>query len=316
MVNRRLLRIKVLQLLFGFFSGGAGSLPATEKSLRHSIDRYYDLLHLFLLLPEALVGVAQARIEHGRQKFRPTPSESTPNMRFVENRVLAALAANEPSRSFASSRSLGWSVYRDLLRLLFDELASSDFYIAYMDDAAEGWGVDRAFAAELFSWFSDSKLLRDHFEEVSTFWVTDVDTVCETLYERVGGMRERDSVERLIVESEAPPEQVNFAVRLLEQTVLKHHDLQAHIVPHLHNWDAERIASMDMLILEMAVSESVSFPDIPRRVTLNEYIELARLFSTPTSPAFINGVMDNVIQSLLQDGMIKKVGRGLQGEIL
>lgn len=314
MLNRRLLRIKTLQILYGFFCAERGSLPAAAKDLQRSIGRYFDLLHLLALLPGAMVHVAQRRIELAQRKFLPTPSERLPNLRFVENATIAAIEANEPLRTYAEGHSLGWSNMQETVGALLDQLEQTSLYMAYMDAPTTDWAHGRSLVQELVSWLSDQDDLHRQLEEISAFWCTDWDTALEALYERIGQLEPNSNPSLALLEQGETHEQREFASRLLEMCVLQHERTIKTIEPHLHNWKSERIATMDMLILEMATVESINFPDIPWRVTINEYIELARLFSTPGSPAFVNGVLDSLIQHLTTEGVIKKKGRGLQGE--
>lgn len=314
MLNRRLLRVKVLQILYGFYCGGEASLPDSLKALRRSLERYYDLMHLIALLPEALVKKAEAHIALGRKKYLPTPEDLNPNLRFVQNQAIAALAANGPLHDYAADRGLSWGAFPDELQIIYEAMLSQPFYLDYMAETETSWVGEKVVLVGLFDWLSELGSLEEFLETVHIHWTTDFPLVMDAVKRMVGEMVEGGSNDCEILPTRVDTIGKEFAEHLMSQTVLHYNENHARVGEALVRWDAERVAQMDLLILVMALSEVQGCPDIPRRVTMNEYIELARIFSTEASPAFVNGVLDRLVAQLMSEGLIRKAGRGLQGD--
>ena len=313
MLNRRLLRIKVLQVLYGYYSGNGDDLARAEADLSRVVALYYRLVFDMARLPWQLTREMERRLAYGMQKIRPTEEELHPNRRFVENQVIAALAENPALKPKDGTVSDDWCNREELLAPLLTLLGCADFYKQYMCSPAGDWASDRAFLAQLYDWLDDQDELHEAAAEESGYWVTDLDTALELLYDVV----ERISPERAQNPKILPPrmedEFSSFACNLLRSTILQHSAHGVYIQGFLHNWDTERIATIDMLILHMGLTEMLNFSEIPWRVSMNEYIELARLFSTPQSPSFVNGVLNGMVQRLIEEGKLVKTGRGLLG---
>ena len=313
MLNRRLLRIKVLQVLYGYYSGNGDDLARAEADLSRVVELYYRLVFDMARLPWQLTREMERRLAYGMQKIRPTEEELHPNRRFVENQVIAALAENPALKPKDGTVSDDWCNREELLAPLLTLLGGTDFYKQSMRSPAGDWANDRAFVAQLYDWLDDQDELHEAAAEESGYWVTDLDTALELLYDVV----ERISPERAQNPKILPPrmedEFSSFACNLLRSTILQHSAHGVYIQGFLHNWDTERIATIDMLILHMGLTEMLNFSEIPWRVSMNEYIELARLFSTPQSPSFVNGVLNGMVQRLIEEGKLVKTGRGLLG---
>ncbi|PIE84552.1 MAG: hypothetical protein CSA07_00390 [Bacteroidia bacterium] len=315
MLNRRLLRVKVLQILYGFYSGGEGSLPAALKGLRTSVGRYYDLLHLLAMLPEALVSLEAQRLELRQRKYLRSEEDVNPNRNFVDNVVVARLSTNSPLHAYASERALSWQNFPTELNLIYDTLLEQDFYRDYKQDAASGWAHDKLLVLALYDWLETLDWFSDFLSGTHIFWSTEFTYVLDTLSRLVSELPEDTPADAQILPVKLDYESWQFAEELLSQTVLHYRENQARIAESLHRWDPDRVAFMDMLIMSMALAEIVAFTDIPRRVSMNEYIEIARIFSTPSSSSFVNGVLDRTVNRLLEAGEILKTGRGLQGGV-
>ncbi|PID90175.1 MAG: hypothetical protein CSA97_04280 [Bacteroidetes bacterium] len=313
MLNRRLLRVKVLQILYGFYSGGESSLPVALKGLRASVGRYYDLLHLLAMLPEALVSLELSQLEQRQRKYLRSEEDANPSRRFVDNAVVARLSANVSLHEYASERSLDWRSFPTELELIYDTLVEQPFYQDYKRDDATGWAHDKLLVLSLYEWLESLDWLPDFLSGTHIFWSTEFTYVLDTLCRMVSELPEDTEAGTRLVPVKLDYESWEFAEELLSQTVLHYRENQERIAESLHRWDPERVAFLDMLIMSMALAEIVTFTNIPRRVSMNEYIEIARIFSTPSSSGFVNGVLDRTVNRLLEAGEILKTGRGLQG---
>ena len=314
MINRRLIRIKALQVLFAFYRNEGDSLSALERELFRSIEKSYHLYLLLLLLPESMVEHALAKIEMGKQKFRPSPEELNPNLRFVQNRAVAALAACNDLQRKANDNRLNWNHFPEVAKSLFNQFIASDFYNDYMNAEHCTFSDDKAILVNLLNKILNANDDFEAFlEEQSIYWNDDLEFVSSMASKTIKKIDENDSSLAVMpVFGNADDEE--FAKRLLRNTVLKHKENLELIDKFTYNWELDRIAAMDTLIMEMAITEIMEFPTIPVKVSMNEYIDIAKFYSTEQSNSFVNGVLDKVIASLKVNGQIQKQGRGLIGE--
>ncbi len=314
MINRRLIRIKALQVLFAFFRNEGDSLSALERELFHSIEKSYHLYLLLLLLPENMVEHAQAKIELGKQKFRPSPEELNPNLRFVQNRAVAALAACKELQAKANDNRLNWKHFPEVTKSLFNHIVASDFFSDYMTAEHNSFADDKAVLVNLLSKILNANDDFEAFlEEQSIYWNDDLEFVSSMASKTIKKIDENTaSVPVMSLFSNADDEE--FAKRLLRKTVLRHKENLELIDKFTVNWELDRIAAMDIAIMEMAITEILEFPTIPVKVSMNEYIDIAKFYSTEQSNSFVNGVLDKVIAHLKENGQIQKQGRGLIGE--
>lgn len=314
MINRRLIRIKALQVLFAFFRNEGDSLSALERELFHSIEKSYHLYLLLLLLPENMADHAQAKIELGKQKFRPSPEELNPNLRFVQNRAVAALAACKELHAKANDNRLNWNHFPEVTKSLFNHFVASDFYNEYMNAEQSSFTADKAVLVNFLSKILNANDDFEAFlEEQSIYWNDDLEFVSSMAAKTIKKIDENtSSVPLMSLFGNADDEE--FAKRLLRKTVLRHKENLELIDKFTVNWELDRIAAMDIVIMEMAITEILEFPTIPVKVSMNEYIDIAKFYSTQQSNVFVNGVLDKVIAHLRANGKIQKQGRGLIGE--
>jgi N utilization substance protein B len=314
MINRRLIRIKALQVLFAFFRNEGDSLSALERELFHSIEKSYHLYLLLLLLPENMVEHAQTKIELGKQKFRPSPEELNPNLRFVQNKAVAALAACKELQAKANDNRLNWNRFPEVTKSLFNHFVASDFYNEYMNAEQSSFADDKAVLVNLLSKILNANDDFETFlEEQSIYWNDDIEFVSSMAAKTVKKIDEDTSLVPLMsLFTNADDEE--FAKRLLRKTVLRHRENLELIDKFTVNWELDRIAAMDIVIMEMAIAEILEFPTIPVKVSMNEYIDIAKFYSTEQSNSFVNGVLDKIIAHLKENGQIQKQGRGLIGE--
>ena len=293
MLSRRLLRVKVVKALFGHLKSDSTNMIASEKTLLASIDKTYDL---YFQLMELIVEVrrhAESRLETARRKKLPTYEDLNPNTKFVENKAIALLASSQTVNDYLSSHKLNWARYPELIKLLYTRLLASDYYRRYMQNPTRT--------------FSE---LEAALEEQSILWSDDLGFALTMVVRTLSNLR-ASSTDVKVLPKFKSDDDLAFVKTLFEKVLVNYDQTQRYIERFTSNWDIERIAFMDYLILATAVAELTSCPEIPVKVTLDEYIEISKYYSGPGSSVFINGVLDKLVAALTEEGKIQKTGRGL-----
>lgn len=315
MISRRIIRIKVLQILYAFFTTPDTSINNTEKELFFSLQKTYDLYHYLLGLVIEIEKFAEERIEMGKKKHRPTSADLYPNTRFVNNQLIAQLKNNISLTKYLESSKLTWAGEEDLIRKLYLSLVDLDFYKEYMEAAQNSYADDRKLVEDIFKYLIlDSEDIESLLEEQSIYWNDDLDFVVSMILKTFKKFKEFSDERQALLPMFKDDEDRQFAKDLYRKVVLNHTENEVLIKQHTVNWDIERIAFIDSLILELALSEFLYFPSIPTKVTMNEYIELSKYYSTEKSRNFINGILDKALKDLKKADKIRKAGRGLIGE--
>ena len=310
MLSRRLLRIKVLKALFAHIKSEADNLIASEKSLMASVDKAYDLYFQLLTLPAELVRYAAERQEIAKQKKLPTFEDLHPNTKFVDNSVIHIIANTDAINDYVASHKLGWAQQSDLIRILYQQLVESDYFRTYMAREERSFEEERALVDYIYTMLADAPALDDALEEMSILWTDDLPFVLMMIQRTLSNMRISHK-ELRVADQFKSEEDPQFIKTLFEKALVNYNDYQHYIEKYTANWDIERVVFMDNLILGTAMAELVSFPSIPVKVTMDEWIEISKYYSTPGSSNFINGVLDKIATSLTEEGAIQKSGRGL-----
>ncbi len=315
MISRRIIRIKVLQVLYAFYSTPDKSISNTEKELFFSIQKTYDLYHYLLDLVIEISKHAESVIELRKKKHFPTEEDLNPNNRFIRNQLIAQLQTNENLNKYLTQSKLSWVNEPELIRKLYTDLITSDFYKSYMEAADDSYLADRKFVEQLIAEvILQSEDMDSILEEQSIYWNDDLDFVVSMTLKTLKKFKEYTREDQALLPMFKDEEDRQFSKDLYRKVVLNHDELKGIITKHTVNWDVERIAFIDELILEMAIAEFIYFPSIPTKVTLNEYIELSKYYSTKKSRNFINGILDKALKALKTENKILKAGRGLIGE--
>lgn len=311
MLSRRLLRIKVLKALFAHLKSDADNLIASEKGLIASVDKAYDLYFQLLTLPAELVHYAAERQEIAKQKKLPTFEDLHPNTKFIDNCVIRTIANTDAVNDYVASHKLGWAQYPELIRTIYNQLAESEYFRTYMARDERNFTEDRALIDYLFTTLlADCPALDEVLEEQSIMWADDLPFVLMMIQRTISNMR-ISHTELRVAEKYKSEEDPAFLKTLFEKSLVNYNDYQRQIERFTANWDIERIVFMDNLIIGIAMAELISFPSIPVKVTMDEWIEIAKYYSTPGSSTFINGVLDKIVVALTEEGKIQKSGRGL-----
>lgn len=315
MISRRIIRIKVLQILYAFFTSPETSINNTEKELFFSLQKTYDLYHFLMALVIDIEKFAEERIDLGLKKHRPTSADLAPNTRFVKNQLIQQLKTNTFLAKYLEASKLSWINEEELIRKLYTSLADQDFYKEYMALEKVTYADDRKLVEDIFKYLIlDNEEIESILEEQSIYWNDDLDFVVSMILKTFKKFKEFSDENQALLPMYKDDEDRQFAKDLYRKVVLNHADNVVLIKQHTVNWDIERIAFIDNLILELALTEFLYFPSIPTKVTMNEYIELSKYYSTEKSRNFINGILDKALKDLKKADKIKKAGRGLIGE--
>lgn len=310
MLSRRLLRIKVIKALFAHLKSGADNMMASEKNLMASVDKAYDLYNLMLTLPVEIARYAEHRQELARQKKLPAYEDLNPNTKFVDNSVIRIIANTDAVNDYTAARKLNWSLYPELIRTLYAQLTESDYYKSYMQRSERSFADDRQLVEDFFKSLQECEVLDTVLEEMSILWDDDLGYILMMILRTLSNLRPTHT-ELKVAPKFKSEEDPQFVKTLFEKTLVNFGEYQRYIEKFTANWDIERIVFMDNLIIGTAMAELLNFPSIPVKVTLDEYIEISKYYSTPGSSVFINGVLDKIVESLTAEGRIKKAGRGL-----
>lgn len=313
MLNRRHLRIKVLQALYAYYQSEEVNLVKTEKELLSSVERIYDLYLYLLLTFGEIKRLAIYRVEENTKKLMPTEEDLNPNTKFIDNAIITQLEDSKSLRYTAEERTVNWvgDVEQELFRKIFNTMKDGETYFSHMNNDSSGYEADRQFAIDLFKAdIANSEVLYSYFEDKNIFWIDDIDLACQMVIKSLKASEEGKPIEVLPLYKDKDDE-LDFVRTLLRKTVDLDTENLKMIEDLTKNWELERIAKMDILLLKMALTELMVCKSIPTKVTLNEYIEISKFYSTEKSPGFINGILDKAIAKLQADGKINKMGKGL-----
>lgn len=313
MLNRRHLRIKVLQALYAYFQSNEDSFKRTENELLQAVEKIYDLYIYLLLTFSEVKSIAESRIEENKKKIRPSDEDLHPNMKFIENELIKMLEESKELRRISEERKVNWvgDEHREMFRKMFLQIKDSETYIDYMNNELDDFEVDKNFAVDLFKTeIANFPLLYNFFEEKSIHWLDDIDLACSMVIKTIKAIEKGDVVDILPLYKKDDDEQ-EFIRDLLRKTISMDKENEIIIDDLTKNWELDRIAKMDIILMKMAITELQIFNNIPTKVTLNEYIEISKFYSTPKSNGFINGILDKAIDRLQKEKKIVKIGRGL-----
>ncbi|MCF8232125.1 MAG: transcription antitermination factor NusB [Bacteroidales bacterium] len=319
MLTRRFLRIKVLQELYAYSSETAEDYAAAEKTLLQDIHKVYDLYIYQLSYILELIDFVSKRIEEARNKFYPTYEDLNPNTKFIENQVLQQLSENRSYKRHRDRLKINWADQQDIVRKTYFRLRDSEAYKNYMESGKRSFNEDKDFLVNMVrEVILQDELLQNFYEEKYVNWANDFDGTILMLEKTFRNFKKEDDEYAPLPQLYTAPydennrnEDEEFVKKLFRNVVFNSKELDEMVSQHITNWDFERVALMDVILIKMAISEFLKFETIPIKVTMNEYIEIAKVFSTPKSSIFINGMLDKLLSELKEAGKVKKVGRGL-----
>ena len=318
MLNRRILRIKAFKVLYSSVLAGNMSLADAESQLELSCEAARDLYIYMLGIISPLTKIAKDRIEAAKAKFNPTEEERNPNMKFAENGLAKLIDADEDFQKLFKKKKFDWSQYDLLLKKVMTSVASKDYFAEYMASPDTSLAEDCKLFTRIFEEeFVDSEELEMLLEDKSLYWNDDLayslTWCCKTLngFAKGEGWSLLPLYQSEMLKGEGVESDKYFVRKLLQSSFAGYERYSAMVSEAVSGWEKERLFSTDVVLIVMGLAEAASFPTIPVKVTMNEYVEISKFYGTPKSRAFVNGLLDKLIQQLVNEGQIKKEGKGL-----
>ena len=292
---------------------GSDSIEKEEKFLLYSID---NILDLYLTMLSSLIEIGKKEavfIEKSGQKHITTSQERNPNKKFINNTILQILSENNSLSIALENRKINhWELNEDYIQILLDSIKNSDFYAKYMVNAVNNFEEDKQFILDIFTELVvPNEKLYEFLEDNKLTWIDDIPVVNTQIIKQLKQIKSAKDEAFRVPKIFKDQEDQEFVTNLFRKTVLNERELAKEYVDKTPNWDSERIAEIDTIVLKMAICEFVKFPSIPVKVTINEYLEIAKEYSTPKSSIFINGILDNLVKEFEIDNKLNKIGRGL-----
>ena len=306
MINREIIRIKIVQLTYAYYQNGNKNIDSAEKELFFSLSKAYDLYNYLLGLIVALTKEAGRRYEVALARAK-REGTALPSQKFVFNRFALQLSENKILLDFMESQKLKWEDSAVILGTLFETIESSEIYKEYMESQEDSYDADRELWRKLYRTFiQDNDELYSILEDQSLYWNDDKDIVDTFVIKTIKRFPEQNGAkEELLAEWDSDEEQ-EFARKLFRSAILNADEYQHYMSEASHNWDFSRLAYMDIILMQIAIAEIMTFPNIPISVTINEYVNLAKVYSTPKSGGYINGMLDSIARNLVRTGRLMK----------
>lgn len=307
MINRNLIRIRVVQLVYAWYQNTNKDLRNAEKELLFGLQKSYDLYYFLLLLMVELTDSYQNRVETKRNKFLPTEEDLHPNTHLIDNRFIVQLRENRQFQKQLAERPMSWESNEVFVKNLLDTILSSDTYKEYASIESPTYEEDQEFWRKTFKQFIYlNEELDDILEDECIYWNDDVEIVQTFVLKTIKRFSAKNGDDQPLLPMFKDEEDRNYALRLLHNSILDEKEYRGLIEKHTEKWDFDRIAFMDLIIMQVALSEILTFESIPTNVSLNEYIEIAKSYSTSKSGTFINGILDAIVQEIKKEKRIFK----------
>lgn len=308
MVNRELIRLKVVQLSYAYYQNGNGNLDIALKELGFSLSKAYDLYLYMLSLMVAVHRVAERRVETAANRYRRLGEGEPPSTKFIDNQFMAQLQSNQQLLEFSEDQKKTWADEEDFVRRLYNQIVESDVYKEWMADPTEPtYAADRDFWRRLYrAVFVDNEDLEQILEDKSLYWNDDRFIVDTFVLKTIKRFDPKMGARQKLLPEFKDEEDREFATRLFRASLLGSENYRMMISQMLHNWDLNRVALMDLIIMQTALAEICTFPAIPVSVSINEYVEIAKMYSTPQSSRYVNGMLDAIARRLIDEGKIRK----------
>jgi len=317
MISRRLLRIKALMALYAFNRREDENLSQAETELMFSIGKSYDLYHYLLLLVLEIADIAGEKIDQALQKRMPSHEDLNPRRKFIDNKVIAQIRKNIEFKNYISAKKLSWVNNSHVPRLLYNKMIVWEKYEEYMNSETDNYISDKKFITRLITeFFSNSEDLLISLEEQSIYWNDDMEYISSMVEKTLKKFKTDTGENAPLMPLFKNAEDEEFVKILFRKAVVHSKKCSELIDKNTTNWEVDRIALMDILVMQLAITEILEFPEIPVKVTLNEYIEIAKYYCTSKSSTFVNGILDNIVKEIRDKGLFNKFGRGLVGEKL
>lgn len=318
MLNRRILRIKAFKVLYSSVLSGNTSLAQAETLLEQSCEATRDLYIYMLGIVSPLTKIARERIEAAKAKFNPTEEEKNPNMKFAENALATLLDEDVDFQKVFSKKKFSWAQYDLLLKKIMTSVSAKEYYAEYMASPERSLAEDcRLFTRIFEEEFVDSEELEQILEEKSLFWNEDLPYALTWCCKTFKGFAKGEAWTLLplyqseMIKGEGVESDKYFVRKLLQASFAGYEKYSGMVAESVSGWEKERLFSTDVVLIVMGLAEIVTFPTIPVKVSINEYVEISKFYGTPKSRSFVNGLLDRLVQTLVNEGQVAKEGKGL-----
>jgi N utilization substance protein B len=307
MINRNLIRIRIVQIVYSWYQNTNNDLRKTEKELLFGLQKSYDLYYYLLLLMVELTKAYESRVEAKRNKHLPSHDDLNPNTHLINNKFMLQLRDNEQLKKQLAERPMIWDADNSFVKNLLDRILASEPYSDYTQLVAPTYEQDRELWRKVFKKFIYlNEELDEILEDECIYWNDDVEIVQTFVLKTIKRFEEEKGALQPLLPMFKDDEDREFALKLLHETILNEKMYRGLIEKHTDKWDFDRIAFMDLVIMQVALSEILTFESIPTSVSLNEYIEIAKSYSTPKSGTFINGILDAIVHEIKEENRIFK----------
>lgn len=307
MINRTLIRLKIVQLIYSFYQNGGKDIKTAEKELMFSLSKAYDLYNYLLLLLVELTKYESEQIEQQEELNKIAHKEEAVSHRFVNNRFVKQLADNKQLLEYVDSQKRTWLNDADYLKKLLADIKASGTYADYMANEVDDYSTDREFWRKIYkSIIMKDDRLSEVLEDKSLYWNDDREIVDTFVLKTIKRFEEENKENQELLPEYKDEEDREFAVKLFRTTILNDEDHRRLIAQCVKNWEFDRLAFMDVVIMQIAIAEILGFVQIPTVVSINEYVDIAKYYSTPKSAAYVNGILDAVVKRLKREKLIIK----------
>ncbi|GMN07295.1 transcription antitermination factor NusB [Croceitalea sp. MTPC5] len=313
MLTRRHIRVKVMQCIYALIQSKDDSLEKQEKFLKVSIDNMYTLYLLMLSLLIELHQMASNHVKLSSKKYLADTNIYPDKEKFIKNRLLVQLSRNQRIKTLLANKKIqNWYLNEEYVKIIYKEITSSGFYDTHMSSKTDSYDDDLEFIVTLYkNIIAPNEKIYEYFEDDKLTWIDDFPIVNTYLVKRLKKAKPHSGEDYFLPALLKDQQDMVYAKDLLVKTLLNNDKWEKEIDGKTPNWDKDRIAEIDNILLKMAICELLNFPSIPEKVTLNEYLEIAKEYSTPKSSIFINGILDKLVKEYKTDGKLNKMGRGL-----
>ena len=307
MINRELIRIKIVQLTYAYYQNGNRNMDNAEKELLFSLAKAYDLYNYLLALIVSITQEERHRVEINANRATREGTEA-PSQRFAYNKFAVQLEENKQLNSFMETQKHRWEDDMEIVRKLCDQIEQSTIYQEYMVNEEDSYDVDREVWRKIYrTLIQENADLDAVLEEKSLYWNDDKEIVDTFVLKTIKRFDPENKADQELLKEYREEDDREFAIKLFRSTILNADEYQRYMSESSRNWDFSRLAYMDVVIMQIAIAEMLTFPNIPVTVTINEYVDLAKLYSTPRSGGYINGMLDAIARHLIQTGKMMKV---------
>lgn len=307
MINRELIRIKITQIVYAFYQNGNQQIDTAEKELLFSLSKAYDLYNLLLMLMVDITKLAALRVEVEEKKQARLNLDGKPNRKFVDNQFIAQLESNKMLQQFKEGQKKNWDDQDGLIRTLLDQILATDIYKNYMASEDNSYEADRELWRKLYkTCICNNNELDTVLEELSLYWNDDKEIVDTFVLKTIKRFDCKNGAKQELLPEFKDEDDKDFARRLLRGAILNGENYRRMMGDYSRNWELNRLAFMDVVIMQIAIAEMFAFANIPIGVTINEYVDIAKLYSTPKSGAYVNALLDHIAKGLIAEKRLLK----------